>query len=93
MILKKFQLVNLTRCRFIESTPFLRGKKMFQIITKRDNLVQARGFKTKKDAENYLYSDYLEECFGRESFLDLHEYRFQYEIIKVNDSIPISEQV
>jgi|TARA_B110000259_G_C13902526_1_gene357482 hypothetical protein len=67
--------------------------KMFQIITKIDNLVQARDFKTKKDAENYLYSNYLDDCFSRDSFLDLNDYRFQYEIIKINDSIPISKQV
>jgi len=67
--------------------------KMFQIITKRDNLIQARDFKTKTDAENYLYSNYLDDCFSRDSFLDLNDYRFQYEIIKINDSIPISKQV
>ena len=38
---------------WIYSTPiFLKGKKMYQVIGKIDNLVEARGFKNKKDAIN-----------------------------------------
>ena len=67
--------------------------KMFQIITKRDNLVQARGFKTKKEAINYLYCSYTEDCFRDPALGNLARFYSLYEIIKVNDSIPISKQV
>ena len=66
---------------------------MFQIITKRDNLVQARGFKTKKEAINYLYCSYTEDCFRDPALGNLARFYSLYEIIKVNDSIPISKQV
>tara|TARA_R110000772_G_scaffold241706_1_gene354072 strand:+ start:267 stop:506 length:240 start_codon:yes stop_codon:yes gene_type:complete len=67
--------------------------KMFQIITKRDNLVQARGFKTKKDAINYLYCSYTEDCFRDPALGNLARFYSLYEILKVNDSIPISKQL
>ena len=60
---------------------------MFQIITKRDNLVQARGFKTKKEAINYLYCSYVEDCFIDPALGNLARFYSLYEIKKVNDQI------
>ena len=60
---------------------------MFQIITKRDNLVQARGFKTKKEAVNYLYCSYVEDCFIDPALGNLARFYSLYEIKKVNDQI------
>ena len=60
---------------------------MFQIITKRDNLVQARDFKTKTDAENYLYCSYVEDCFIDPALGNLARFYSLYEIKKVNDQI------
>ena len=67
--------------------------KMFQIITKRDNLVQARDFKTKKEAVNYLYCSYIEDCFKDPALGNLARFYSLYEIIKVNDSISINNQI
>lgn len=67
--------------------------KMFQIITKKDNLIQARGFKTKKEAVNYLYSSYIEDCFKDPALGNLARFYSLYEIIKVNDSISINNQI
>ena len=66
---------------------------MFQIITKRDNLIQARGFKTKKDAINYLYCSYMEDCFRDPALGNLARFYDHYKIIKVNDSISINNQI
>jgi hypothetical protein len=66
---------------------------MFQIITKKDNLIQARGFKTKKEAVNYLYSSYIEDCFKDPALGNLARFYSLYEIIKVNDSISINNQI
>ena len=73
---------------------------MFQIITKRDNLIQARGFKTKKDAINYLYCSYMEDStsnpyinFRDPALGNLARFYSLYEIKKVNDSISINNQI
>ena len=87
---------------WIYSTPiFLKGKKMYQVIGKIDNLIEARGFKNKKDAINYLREDYLESiypfleinCHGKREKYSFKDHLNQFKIIKVNDSISISEQV
>ena len=58
-------------------------------------------FKNKKDAINYLREDYLESiypfleinCHGKRERYSFKDHLNQFKIIKVNDSIPISEQV